>query len=495
MKKIVLVISILIFMKSIAVGQQVVKKSIGFDKFIKKSQQPLSFREVTLNEVKQVNPNVSDTTTLILKNGKRISVVEYLKQFNALEQKLNSIGATVRLGLDNETVAELQKVKPTLIIKNNFKKEPQVEKNKSNNKLNNSIKFSVDDTTAYLYNSQKFSPLNNQKKTLGVIPPMKHLQMAKTASNYPDHLSTIQYPLFEQSLQNKINSELPSLIDINYPKLTGRIKLDQPDSLPFSESDFERYHSYYKMDYELKVSVAVPIFGFDGMIDLLDLNAHFKAFQNKSSDHQYSYYISVMGDEIANSGSNGTMQTTSSDIKRIDVDEDISLTKALGAPDDIEIFPGIKCPIRIKLSDTRIGGKISARLSRSGLRATIAPTIASSIVATGSIGIDDIAEAGIEGVLNLLKFSPTIAGKTELLKQEGTQGQYLLINETSRAMEFEAFSGRVYGFIEYFDILKMRTVRKTVNLFRSDPIVEFTSEYERNSNNKEFTWRSVFQPK
>jgi hypothetical protein len=412
-------------------------------------KQALSLKTFTLADVKNTGDKKFAETDLIKTiSGQSITVAEYLRRVNKIEEEINKKGFTLRnlsVGPTNliykPVVLDQAKI-TSLNIDINKNVKPLPVQQADNNKL--FIQTS---------NTSSLKTISTVKINPDLFASLKSRLVSKLIGPETiDQIYSIDSLL--KPLSDKINAALTNG-DANFKfadaSLDVKSYAEPPDGSSFSVSPdlLSGTNSEYKVavnfganmsgSFGLPISLAIPV---------ATMNGEFISPSNSTKKLSRKVIVNLLGKSLFNKTSTVNTNTLNeNDEQELDISELIS-SVPLNTVNFMDWIPSIGFNTDLSTSGA-VGCMYQANMTRNGVDAYIGPTYSVRLRVAASYGIEDVAEGGIEGIITLLKGGLGFGGNAGL-SYDGSK--WTLANTANVVSTLEALSGEVDFFVRYPDL-------------------------------------------
>jgi hypothetical protein len=413
-------------------------------------KQALALKTFTLADVKNTGDKKFAETDLIKTvSGKSITVAEYLKRVNKLEEEINKKGYSLRnlsvgptnliykpVVLDQARITSLN-----MDINKNVK--PLSIQQADNNKLfiqTSNISTLKTTATVNKINPDLFASLKSRlaSKVIGPETIDQTYSIDKLLKPLADKINDaignddVDFKLVAASLDVKSYAEPPD----------GSTTSVSPDLLSGTNSEYKVAVSFganIKGSFGLPISLTIPV---------ATMNGEFISPSNSTKKLSRKVVVNLLGRSLFNKTSSVNTNTLNEqDEQELDLSEIIS-SIPLNTVNFLDWIPSIGFNTDLSTSGA-VGCMYQANMTRNGVDAYIGPTYSVRLRVAASYGIEDVAEGGIEGIVTLLKGGLGFGGNAGL-SYDGSK--WTLINTANVVSTLEALKGEVDFFVRYPDL-------------------------------------------
>ncbi len=414
-------------------------------------KQALTVKAFTLADIKNTGGKKYAETDLIKTiSGKSITVAEYLKQVNKIEEEINKKGYTLR----NLTVSP-----SNLIYK------PVVLDQARISSLNMEINKNLKPLPALQTDNNKFFIQTSNTSTLKAISPINKINpdiiaslKSKLASKLigPETIDqTYSIDKLLKPLTDKINDVLnidngsfklaAASLDVKSyaePPDGSTISVSNPDLLSGTNSEYKvavNFGASMNGSFGLPISIAIPV---------ATMNAEFISPSNSTKKLSRKVVVNLLGRSLFNKTSAVNTNTLNEqDEQELDISELIS-SVPVNTVNFMDWIPSVGFNTDLSTSGA-VGCMYAANMTKSSVDAYVGPTYSIRLRVAASYGLEDVAEGGIEGIITLLKGGLGFGG-TAGLSYDGSK--WNLVNKANVVSTLEALSGEVDFFVRYPDL-------------------------------------------
>jgi|GEM_PF-1048745 len=448
---------------------------------------PFTLAEASAASGKALKP--TDAVKTI--SGKTITMEEYLRRVNKIEESMTEKGATLR------------SFKPT---SGNLVRKPVVLEEAKINTINVEINKNVKpllnlqsaNSKVFLHKSSAGS-LSRASQLIVKNPQLS--QKLKDELNAkklnPETIEkTYDVDRLLKPLADKINAELDNddaQFSLTAASLVVRSHAAPPASLGNSTNTdlFSTTASEYKVAVNfgasMKLSIGLPI---NVTIPLATMNGEFISPANTSKKLSRKVVVNLLGRSLFNR----TAVVNSNELEEefteeLDIAELVS-SPAMSTSGFLDGLPSVGFNTDISTMGA-VGCTYKADMTRSNVDAYIGPTYSARIRIAASFGLEDVLEGGIEGIVTLLTGAVGFGGNAGL---DYVDNKWKLVNNAYVESTLEALKGEVNLFVKYPDMLNwscgfapcIKTDR--FSLFKTPVAFKLRGTLLEDDNSKTLTW-------
>jgi hypothetical protein len=436
MKKTLTLLAIL-YLCQVASAQQKVMV-IGQKKILPKtSKAPLSANLFTLTEFQgYAKSNLDPSSKVKTISGKEITMDEYLRRINEVEKKFNVKGVSLRnYNLTND-------INEKIIVSNTpAKVEALNQKTILSNQVN-AKQFS----TIVQYNKV------NNVKSLSQLKKQGNLVLASGFKFSPKTIEqNFDLRTVFQNLTNNVsqhagggNNDMDIRIANAYLKVISMI-----DTVGAIGTNLENTNTSFKVDASFNANMGLTLFGFIPVdLNLATMTGEFVANTKTNVKNKRRVVVNILGRSIFNK----TSAINSDDFEEED-QNDLNISEITNFPTDITDFIPFNdlTPFNLSLSTMgSVGSQYSVNLSKTHVDANVGPTYALDLSVSGSYGIEDVLEGGIEGIITIARGGLGFGGNAGLSQNSLTK-KWTLTNKAYVNASLDVLQGEINFFTRYPD--------------------------------------------
>lgn len=410
-------------------------KSITDSKLDYTSKRAITYKPFTYSDFVPKGTKVDGNKTITLPNRKKVPLKKYVDTMNKIEKGLSKKGYSTRTLKSKNKIA---KHKKGSAVKKGFR---------STRKLTAVPKSTISKYFNANSNSIPIKKLGNKKSY-----EMSALKIAKSKFNPGKIVAPGQLINLNQPVTSNRNHQLE---DQKFELFGFGASVKGGYSLTGSArrgDDNSTYSMGFNMRAAMKLptdlSANIPIVGEVGLPDYIDFyrfEAKYEVNKNSSRKLHKKTLVKVLDRILINESG---ASATGAESMRVRHTRTFPITKKMGQSSFLLPGIGLMLPAEFHNSIT-VGGTVDVRLSPSGIRGQIGPTIGSSILLEAGVlpaDFNDIVNVGVGGRLDIIEVSPTFAGNVGLTF---TNNAYVYNDVAAVNYNIELIKGRLYWFYDY----------------------------------------------
>lgn len=421
-------------------------------------------------------------------SGKSITLQEYLRRLNSVEEEMAVKGYTLRDF--KSTPANLLR-KPLVVEENRI--------NAVNTEMNRNVKpmSNLPSNTQKIFihkgaiASQRLAGL-----TVGNKAAIQKLQEALAASKPKSETIEKVYDIrgYLKPLVDKIGAEMDNddaSLKLENASLKVRSFVDPPAAIAAVNADiFNNTDSEYKVAVtfgaSMDVSVGLPV---NINIPLATMNGEFVAPAKTAKKLTRKVVVNLMGRSLFN-----RTAVVNEEALYEEKHEELDIAELIGAPamaaaSFLDWIPTVGFNANIYTSGT-VGCMYKVDMSRVNVDAYIGPTYGTRLRVEASFGLGDILEGGVEGIVTLVTGGLGFGGNAGL---DYADNKWKLVNKAYIESSLEVLKGEVNFFVRYPDLKNwscgapcIRTDRYSI--FKTPAALRLRGTLLEEDNTKTLSW-------
>jgi hypothetical protein len=380
-------------------------------------------------------------------SGKTITLEEYLRRLNKVEEGMAQKGYTLRSF--KSSPANL--LRRPAVIEEGKLNSINLEMNRGvkplSNLPTNNQKIFIHKNTALASQRGSVIAVGNTaalQKIRDLVAVGKH--KAETIDKVYD-IKSYLLPLVDKIAQEMDNDD--ASLKLDNASLKVRSFVDPPAAITAVNANiFNGTESEYKVAVtfgaSMDVSVGLPI---SINIPLATMNGEFIAPAKSSKSLSRKVVVNLMGRSLFNRTAAVNDESLYEDLhEEMDIAELIG-APAMGAASFLDWIPSVGFNTNIYTSGS-VGCMYKVDMARTNVDAYIGPTYGTRLRVEASFGMDDMLEGGIEGIVTLLTGGLGFGGNAGL---DYVDNKWKLINKAYIESSLEVLKGEVNFFVRYPD--------------------------------------------
>jgi hypothetical protein len=486
MKKMKLVCAVTAcFVAAVSFGQSkiTVTKRAPVTKAVKQS---LAFKQFVVADAKSSDgKKFAESDIIKTISGNSMTVGEYLKKINSVEQEINQKGFTLR------------NLNPT---SSNLMYKPVLFDNTKLASLNTDINKSVKPLLSLQANNDKiFIHASSTSSTIRIssiqqINPALFGKLKASFGGKSLQPETIEKTYDIKNLLKPLTGKIDSLMssEVDFSLVNAALVVSSHAEPPATGTDdlFSATNSVYKVTANfgasVKASMGLPI---SLTIPLATMNGEFISPSNKTQKLSRKVVVNLLGRSLFNKTSAVNSEALNEqDSQELDISELIN-SAPLNTTDFMDWIPSIGFNTDVSTMGS-VGCMYKTDMTRTNVDAYIGPTYSVRLRVAASYGLKDVAEGGIEGIVTLLKGGLGFGGNAGL-DYDGTR--WNLINKAYVEATLQALQGEVDFFVRFPDLSNWSCLgpcikKVTLPIFQTPVAFTLNGTLLQDDNGKSLNW-------